>query len=106
MLEDPNLEVEAECDLHGLSAREAEREVHRFVRTCQQRGKRWVLIIVGQGLHSPSGKGTLKSKVVEALSKQAAARFVLAFRTAPRHLGGAGALVTRLVDRSARRSAR
>jgi DNA-nicking Smr family endonuclease len=98
-LEDPRLEVEAECDLHGHTVREAEREVHRFVRGCQQNGKRWVLIIVGKGLHSPDGKGTLKGDIVEALSKRAPARFVLAFRSAPRHLGGTGALVARLVDR-------
>jgi DNA-nicking Smr family endonuclease len=98
-LEDPRLEVEAECDLHGHTVREAEREVHRFVRGCQQNGKRWVLIIVGKGLHSPDGKGTLKGNIVEALSKRAPARFVLAFRSAPRHLGGIGALVARLVDR-------
>ncbi|MBW2685342.1 MAG: Smr/MutS family protein, partial [Deltaproteobacteria bacterium] len=56
------------------------------------------LIIVGKGLHSPGGKGTLKTAVVDALSKRAPARFVLAFRTAPRHLGGTGALVARLLD--------
>jgi DNA-nicking Smr family endonuclease len=98
-LEDPRLETQAECDLHGHTIREAEREVHRFVRDCQQNGKRWVLIIVGKGLHSPGGKGTLKTAIVDALSKRAPARFVLAFRTAPRHLGGTGALVARLVDR-------
>ena len=98
-LEDPRLEVEAECDLHGLTAAEAEREVHRFVRECQQNGKRWVLLVVGKGLHSPGGKGTLKDHMVDALSKRAAARFVLAFRTAPRHLGGTGALALRLADR-------
>ena len=98
-LEDPRLEIEAECDLHGHTAREAEREVHRFVRDCQRNGNRWVLIIVGKGLHSPDGKGTLKGSIVEALSTRAPARFVLAFRTAPRHLGGTGALVARLADR-------
>jgi DNA-nicking Smr family endonuclease len=98
-LEDPRLEVDAECDLHGYTVREAGREVHRFVRESQQNGKRWVLIIVGKGLHSPDGKGTLKANIVDALSKRAAARFVLAFRTAPRNLGGSGALVARLVDR-------
>jgi len=98
-LEDPRLEIEAECDLHGRTAREAEREVQRFVRDCQRNGNRWVLIIVGKGLHSPDGKGTLQASIVEALSKRAPARFVLAFRTAPRHLGGTGALVARLVDR-------
>jgi len=98
-LEDPKLEVEAECDLHGHTAREAEREVHRFVRKSQQTGKRWVLIIVGKGLHSPGGKGALKDHMVDTLSKRTPSRFILAFRTAPRHLGGTGALVARLVDR-------
>jgi len=98
-LEDPKLEVEAECDLHGQTSAEAERTVLRFLRECQRDGKRWVLLIVGKGLHSPGGKGTLRANMVDALSKRAPARFVLAFRTAPRHLGGGGALVARLVDR-------
>ncbi|MBT8468083.1 MAG: Smr/MutS family protein [Deltaproteobacteria bacterium] len=98
-LEDPRLEVQAECDLHGQTAREAEREVLRFVREAQRSGSRWVLVIVGKGLHSPGGKATLKSTVADALSTRAPARFVLAFRTAPRHLGGTGAFVVRLVDR-------
>jgi DNA-nicking Smr family endonuclease len=98
-LEDPRLEVEAECDLHGMTVAEADREVLRFVRDHQQRGDRWVLIIVGKGLHSPDGKGTLSEHVVDTLSKRAAARYVLAFRTAPRRHGGAGALAVRLVDR-------
>ena len=98
-LEDPKLEVQAECDLHGQTAREAERQVLRFVREAQRSGRRWVLIIVGKGLHSPGGKATLQSSVAEALSKRAPSRFVLAFRTAPRHLGGTGAFVARLVDR-------
>lgn len=95
-LEDPKLEVEAECDLHGLTAREAEREVQRFIRHCQQSGKRWVLIIAGKGLHSPRGKGTLADRVVQWLSRGAPARFVEAFQTAPRRLGGQGAFVVRL----------
>lgn len=98
-LEDPFLEVDAECDLHGLKAREAEREVRRFVESCHSAGQRWVRIIVGKGLHSKDGKGTLRDHVVGALSQRSAARYVLAFRTAPQRLGGTGALTVRLVDR-------
>lgn len=98
-LEDPALEVQAECDLHGKTAREAERDVLHFVRETQRSGRRWVLIIVGKGLHSAGRKATLKTSVADALAKRAPARFILAFRTAPRHLGGSGALVARLVDR-------
>ena len=99
-LEDPRLEVEAELDLHGHTTKEAEREVLRFVQTAQRRGQRWVSIVVGKGNHSPGGKGTLQDHVVGALSQRAPSRFVLAFRTAPRHQGGTGALVVRLVDRA------
>jgi DNA-nicking Smr family endonuclease len=98
-LEDAFLEVDAECDLHGLTAGEAEREVLRFVESCQRDGGRWVRIIVGKGLHSKGGKGTLRDHVVGALSQRSAARYVLAFRTAPQRLGGTGALTVRLVDR-------
>ncbi len=99
ILEDPHLEVDAECDLHGLKAREAEREAAQFVESCQRRGMRWVRIIVGKGLHSKDGKGRLRDQIVGALSQRRAARYVLAFRTAPERLGGTGALTVRLVDR-------
>jgi DNA-nicking Smr family endonuclease len=98
-LEDPYLEVDAECDLHGLKAREAEREVLRFVQSSQRTGMRWVRIIVGKGLHSKGGKGTLRDHIVGALSQRSSARYVLAFRTAPQRQGGTGALSVRLVDR-------
>jgi len=98
-LEDPFLEVDAECDLHGFKAREAEREALRFVESSQRAGLRWVRIIVGKGLHSKGGKGTLRDHIVGALSQRSAARYVLAFRTAPQRLGGTGALTVRLVDR-------
>ena len=98
-LEDPHLEVDAECDLHGFTAREADREVLRFVQSSQRTGLRWVRIIVGKGLHSKGGTGTLRDHVVGALSQRSAARYVLAFRTAPQRLGGTGALTVRLVDR-------
>jgi DNA-nicking Smr family endonuclease len=98
-LEDPYLEVDAECDLHGFKAREAEREVRRFVESSQRSGMRWVRVIVGKGLHSKGGKGTLRDHIVAALSQRSSARYVLAFRTAPQRLGGTGALTVRLVDR-------
>ena len=98
-LEDPRLEIEDELDLHGLRTREAGAEVVRFLRESQRRGTRWVCIVVGKGLHSPGGKGSLRDHVVKTLSEGGSARFVLAFRTAPRRLGGTGALVVRLVDR-------
>ena len=98
-LEDPRLDVEDELDLHGFRTREAGSEVLRFLRECHREGKRWVSIVVGKGLHSPGGKGSLRDYIVHTLSEGASARLVLAFRTAPGRLGGAGALVVRLADR-------
>ena len=98
-LEHPRLEIDATRDLHGLTASEAERDVLRFIRESHRDGDRWLLIIVGKGLHSPPGLDVLKDRVVEALSRREAARYLLAFRTAPRRLGGAGALALRLIDR-------
>lgn len=93
------LDIEAECDLHGMTTAEADRAVVRFLRQSHESGKRWVLVIVGKGLHSPDGKATLRDHVIQALSRGTPARYVLAFRTAPRRHGGAGALTVRLVDR-------
>ncbi len=99
-LEDARLEPNAECDLHGMTVSQSDAAVLRFVRNHQGRGDRWVLIIVGKGTHSPGGRSTLRDSVIEALSRGEASRFVLAFRTAPRVLGGTGALAVRLVDRT------
>ncbi|MGB5809062.1 MAG: Smr/MutS family protein [Polyangiales bacterium] len=98
-LEDPRLEFDARCDLHGRTVAEAERDVLRFLRESHADGDRWVLIIVGKGLHSPDGKATLRTHIADALSRGAPSRFVLAFRTAPRRHGGTGALAVRLIER-------
>lgn len=82
-----------------MTAAAAEREVSRFIRQAQRAGDRWVLIIVGKGLHSPSGKATLRERMIEALSRGVPSRYVLAFGTATRRHGGSGALAIRLVDR-------
>lgn len=98
-LQDPSLEVQDSYDLHGRTSSEASRDVSRFVKECHERGERWLLIIVGKGRHSPGGRGTLQDHVVSLLSSGSVARYVLAFSTAPRRLGGSGALVVRLRDR-------
>lgn len=98
-LESPHVEIQAECDLHGMTTEEADRAVLRFLRQSHEAGKRWLLVIVGKGLHSPGGKSTLRDHVIHTLSHGTAARYVLAFRTAPRRHGGTGALTVRLADR-------
>lgn len=82
-------------DLHGDRAELAAKRVVHFVRERQQRGVTRILIVHGKGLHSPGG-GVLCDVVVETLTKGGAAPFVLAFVTAERKHGGAGALVVEL----------
>jgi DNA-nicking Smr family endonuclease len=43
---------QAEIDLHGCTAREAELQLESFVRTAFQKGLRTIRIITGKGLHS------------------------------------------------------
>lgn len=90
---------EATCDLHGLRAKEAEREVVRFVRALHRRGAKRVCIIHGKGLHSEGGLGVLRERVVHVLTEGGAAPVVQAFATAPTELGGTGALMVQLVRR-------
>ncbi|MCP5103598.1 MAG: Smr/MutS family protein [bacterium] len=55
---------QAELDLHGFTAKEAEKRTETFIRNARRRGIRTVRLIVGKGLHS-SGKAVLPD-VVEA----------------------------------------
>src|SRR5690606_23518529 len=88
---------DAEIDLHGLRADEAEAEVVRFVRDRHRRGARIVRIVHGKGLHSDGGLGVLGDRALHALTEGGAAPFVLAFTSAAPEAGGTGALVVRLV---------
>lgn len=97
-LESPHLDIQDECDLHGLTVKEAERAVLGFIRRSRERGHRWLLVIVGKGLHSPRGEATLRDHVIHTLSAGAASEYVLAFRSASRRHGGSGALAVRLLD--------
>jgi len=89
-LRNGQIPVEAELDLHGRTAPEAEHQLKMFLRDTQATGRqRAVRIIHGKGLGSPEGKPILKSKVSEHLRRSDA---VLAFCTAGLSDGGAGAV--------------
>jgi len=90
---------EGEIDLHGLRGDEAAMAVVRFVRAQQREGARVVRVITGKGLHAEAGVGVLRDRVVQELTDGGAAPFVLAFCTADRANGGAGALLLRLARR-------
>ena len=90
---------EATLDLHGMRAEVAARAVVSFIRESYQLGKRHVLVIHGRGHGSAGGSPVLKEVVIDALTESGASSKVLAFTSAPRNLGGLGALAVRLGER-------
>lgn len=81
--------VDAEFDLHGLTAATARRELDAFLERCQAAAARCVLIIHGKGLSTPDRRPVLKSGVNAWLRQRDE---VLAFCSARPRDGGTGAL--------------
>lgn len=90
--------VDAELDLHGLTADRAGRAVTQFVVEQHRAGRRTLRIIHGKGTHSPDG-GVLGHAVEKALLGTAAAPLVHAFSSAPSDQGGTGALLVMLSNK-------
>lgn len=81
--------IEAEADLHGMRAREAQTLLQTFLRECRDQGLRCVRVIHGKGRGSRGGHAVLKWEVDRWLRQHDG---VMAFCTAqPRH-GGTGAV--------------
>jgi DNA-nicking Smr family endonuclease len=90
--DDPDLPPQAELDLHGLSAPEAEAAIAAFVRDARARGLSKVLLIHGKGNHSP-GRPVLEGVVRNFLEK---CPHTGAFGKADRKRGGQGATWVRI----------
>lgn len=82
-------ELEAELDLHRKTVKEAREAVYEFLLAASERGYRSVLINHGRGRESAT-PAKLKSYVAAWLADFAP---VLAYSSAPRQMGGAGALL-------------
>ena len=91
----------ATLDLHRLDTDTARRRLAGFLATERANGRALVLIIVGRGRHSAGGHGVLRGEIADWLTAAPASEHVLAFRTAPRELGGSGGIVA-LLARTAR----
>ena len=89
--------VQAEIDLHGMTAVEAHDALADFLDAARGRGLRCVRVIHGKGLTSPNREPVLKGKVRRWLAHW---DDVLAYCEAPRHAGGGGAVVVLLTGKS------
>jgi len=81
--------IEAEADLHGLTAAEAKVVLREFIVESSDRGLGCVRVIHGKGLGSGPAGPVLKARVQRWLSQWDE---VLAFVTARARHGGAGAV--------------
>ena len=91
--------VQDHIDLHGMTKKEAEVEVRRFLMESHKRGLRSVLIVHGRGLNSPDSLPVLKERLPLWLNRGPARRIVLAFATARPYDGGTGAIYVLLRKR-------
>ncbi len=90
--------IQAHMDLHGLRADDAKEVFEEFLNWAITRGKRGVLIIHGRGLSSPS-EPILKNKVREWLTRGPWRKWVVAYSSARKCDGGAGATYVLLRQR-------
>jgi len=85
------ISLDYELDLHGLTKDEALDALGSFVKGAYRRGQKAVLVITGRGNHSPE-EPVLKSAVDKWL-REAGKEMVVEFFSAPRQMGGDGAVV-------------
>ncbi|MDX8126143.1 Smr/MutS family protein [Methylomonas sp. OY6] len=81
--------LDADIDLHGLSSRDAQQQLLRFLHYCVEDGYRCVQIIHGKGYNSTDNQPVLKNDINLWLRQH---KDVLAFCSAPPRSGGTGAL--------------
>ncbi len=84
--------IQAELDLHGMVRTEAKEALDRFISDARLKGHRCVCVVTGRGLHSEDQIPVLKEGVQTWLTRGRTGRQVLAFTSARREDGGAGAV--------------
>jgi DNA-nicking Smr family endonuclease len=90
--------IQAHVDLHGLRVDEAREVFEKFLDWAVTTGKRGVLIVHGRGLSSPS-EPILKNKLREWLTRGPWRKWVVAYSSARKCDGGAGATYVLLRQR-------
>jgi len=90
--------IQAHIDLHGLRVDDAKETFEEFLDWAVTTGRRGVLIVHGRGLSSPS-EPILKNKVKEWLTRGPWRKWVVAYCSARKCDGGAGATYVLLRQR-------
>ncbi|MDI7261422.1 MAG: Smr/MutS family protein [Thermodesulfobacteriota bacterium] len=90
--------IQAHLDLHGLTAEEAKEIFDQFMKWAVTHGKTGILVTHGRGLSSPA-EPVLKRKVEEWLTRGSWRKWVVAYSSARRCDGGAGATYVLLRQR-------
>ncbi len=90
--------IQAHLDLHGLTTEEAKETFDQFMKWAVTYGKTGVLVTHGRGLSSP-GEPVLKKKVEEWLGRGVWRKWVIAYSSARKCDGGAGATYVLLRSR-------
>jgi DNA-nicking Smr family endonuclease len=94
--------IDGALDLHGMNQAEAHQTLRGFLRHCQARGARLVIVITGKGepldALAPLGpeRGVLRRLAPHWLREPDLRSVVLGFEEAGRAHGGSGALYVRL----------
>jgi DNA-nicking Smr family endonuclease len=92
------IRVDFQLDLHGLTKDEALQSLATFIAGAHNRGQKAVLVITGKGNRSP-GEPVLQGAVASWLRERGKG-MVAEFAPAPREMGGSGAFVVFLKEKS------
>jgi DNA-nicking Smr family endonuclease len=87
---------QAEVDLHGCTAAEAEKKTETFIRNARLRGIRTVRIIVGKGLHS-KGQAVLPDVTEDRIIELKRRNRVLSYKWEKKDKRKSGAVIIYLV---------
>lgn len=82
--------IQAHIDLHGLTVDNAKEVFEKFLKWAVMSGKTGLLIVHGRGLSSPA-EPILKNKVIEWLTRGPWRKWIVAYSSARKCDGGAGA---------------
>ncbi len=92
------IRIDFQLDLHGLTKDEALQSLATFIAGAHNRGQKAVLVITGKGNRSP-GEPVLQGAVASWLRERGKG-MVAEFAPAPREMGGSGAFVVFLKEKS------